>query len=284
MKEISERKQELIDKFKNEPLKVGQLIYIKNSDLSINYDKEKSRLYSIVSIDGENMEIKDNESSRSQAIKVQITINHEKFIHYVGFKCKLDDKNYDVVRSVSFTLDSIMFQIFRDKTTRYKSKTGADIIDGGNFNPIVIVDGEIEYYQRPLVWKLEDKQNLIESIYNQVSCGKVLIRKRSFEELDMLHEKFGITDLYFYDIVDGKQRLNAIYEFINNVYPDMNGYYYNDLSFNAQHRFLSNQIISYAEMDENTEDKVVLEQFLKLNFAGVPQSKEHIEFVKSLYK
>jgi hypothetical protein len=35
-------------------------------------------------------------------------------------------------------------------------------------------------------------------------------------------------------------------------------------------------------MREDSLDKDVIYQFLKLNFAGVPQSKEHIGFVKNI--
>ena len=49
--------------------------------------------------------------------------------------------------------------------------------------PFVIINGKKSYYQRPLVWELEDKQLLIESIYNSVDCGKILIRLKGWEEL-----------------------------------------------------------------------------------------------------
>ena len=65
-------------------------------------------------------------------------------------------------------------------------------------------------------------------------------------------------------------------------FPDMHGNFYSDLSFMSQHKFTSHQLLSYAEMPEDSNDEDVIRQFLKLNFAGVPQSKEHIEFVKSL--
>lgn len=92
----------------------------------------------------------------------------------------------------------------------------------------------------------------------------------------------GETELSFNDIVDGKQRLNAARNFILGKYPDANGNYFADLSSYSQYKFTEHQLFTYAEMPEGTKDEDVLHQFLKLNFAGVPQSKEHIEFVKSL--
>ncbi len=92
----------------------------------------------------------------------------------------------------------------------------------------------------------------------------------------------GETDLSWNDIVDGKQRLNALVGFINNEFTDSYGNYYADLSNSSQHDVTNHQLFSYAEMPDNTKDEDVIKQFLKLNFTGVPQSREHIDFVKSL--
>ncbi len=131
------------------------------------------------------------------------------------------------------------------------------------------------------MWSLQDKQLLIESLYQGIDCGKILIRKRAWSEITAMRAK-GETELSFNDIVDGKQRLHTIKEFILGEFPDMQGNYFGDLSYKSQHLFTNNQQFSYAEMPENTKDADVIKQFLKMNFAGVPQSKEHIEFVKSI--
>ncbi len=89
-------------------------------------------------------------------------------------------------------------------------------------------------------------------------------------------------ELAWLDVVDGKQRINAIIDFINNKFPDSYGNYYQDFSKSAQHKFTNHQLFSYSELPENIEDEYVLKQFLRLNFSGVPQSKEHLDYVKSL--
>ena len=47
-----------------------------------------------------------------------------------------------------------------------------------NFNPYVTdpSTGEKRYYQRPYCWTLEDEQMFIESIYNELDCGKIVLR------------------------------------------------------------------------------------------------------------
>jgi hypothetical protein len=192
----------------------------------------------------------------------------------------------DSVRRVDFTLDSILHKL--DLSPEYRKRDNAYEINGiaigeCNFNPYVIIKGVKQYYQRPLVWTLEDKQNLIESIYHGIGCGSIIIKVNSW---DLLQQKAdaGETELYFSDVIDGKQRLNAIHEFVSNQFCDRAGNYYEQFSKKAQHLFLDHQLFAYGEIDSRrvSSDEDILTQFLMVNFAGVPQSLEHIEYVKSL--
>jgi hypothetical protein len=149
-----------------------------------------------------------------------------------------------------------------------------------NFNPYVIdANGEKQFYQRGLVWTLEQKQMLIDSIYNWIEIGKILMRVNSWER--MVKVKSEIGEEYGRDCVDGKQRLSTIIEFVQNKFPDSNGNYWDDLSFNAKRKFLYYDMISFGELPERATDQDVIDSFLTLNFTGVPMSKEHIEYVRS---
>lgn len=64
-------------------------------------------------------------------------------------------------------------------------------------------------YQRKLVWTLEEKQRLIESILNRYPIPAILIAER---------EEGGT-----YEIIDGLQRLHAIVSFIETSFPDLDG-------------------------------------------------------------
>jgi len=152
--------------------------------------------------------------------------------------------------------------------------------DGVNFNPYVTdANGEKQYYQRDLVWTLEQKRLLIDSIYNGIEIGKFLFRYKSWEDMveGMREQGHG----YSWDCVDGKQRFFAILEFVQGKYNDSHGNNWEDLSANAQRHFLDYSNLSYGEMGENAKDSDVVETFLTLNFTGTPMSKEHIEFVQS---
>ena len=200
---------------------------------------------------------------------------------YLGYNPM--EKTPERPRPVSYDLDGILMVLGLHKEY---GKTVYEIegvkVANCSFDPFVFdIDGKKVYYQRPLVWTLEDKQLLIDSIYNGISIGTVIIRKRSWEEVKALI-KAGHSDVSFKDVVDGKQRLNAIKEFLENGFPDSNGFYWDDFSDRAQRTFLRDAGVSYAEYEENSKDATIIQGFLMVNFAGKPQSKEHIEFVKSI--
>jgi hypothetical protein len=160
-----------------------------------------------------------------------------------------------------------------------KSFVGAS--HGGiNFNPFVFdAKGEKQFYQRDLVWTLEQKQLLIDSIYNGIEIGKFLFRHNSWKKVEqgMAEDGHGFD----WDCVDGKQRFFAILHFIQNKYPDSFGNYWDDLSSDAQNHIIHYNNLSYGEMGDEAKDTDVVETFLTLNFTGTPMSKEHIQFVQS---
>ncbi len=74
-------------------------------------------------------------------------------------------------------------------------------------------DGEFyvnRQYQRKLVWTLEEKQKLIDSILNDFPVPLVLLAKRH-------------TDSPTYDIIDGLQRLHTIFSFVENAFCTEDG-------------------------------------------------------------
>lgn len=72
-------------------------------------------------------------------------------------------------------------------------------------------------YQRKLVWTLEEKQRLIESILKKYPIPAVLVAERE-----------GTPGSY--EIIDGLQRLHAIFSFIECSFPTLDGRY-----FDVQH-------------------------------------------------
>jgi hypothetical protein len=259
-------KQEQIEQYLKEPLKIGETIYVQG--LGSQDKKSWSGTTKVVDI------IDGVPYIQEYRTKTKVEVPWKKWVGDVGANPFPD--TWDRIDNISFTLESVIFQLFKED--RYDIKGTS--IHASNDNPFVFINGEKKYYQRPLVWSLKDKQLLIESIYNNVDCGKILVRNRSWDELRVLQK--GGHELAWKDIVDGKQRINAIKDFLDDKFPDMHGNYYNDLSDRAQRRLTNHQLFSYSELPENTKDEDVLKQFLRLNFSGVPQSQEHLNYVKSL--
>ncbi len=281
MQKISPKKQQLIDERLQSDFTVDERIVI-NGKLIGGYS-EKAVTVTVKKVGKDTISVQKESYDDIKTInKVDVISRSVRTVGINPFPSKRDK-----ARSVNYSLEGVLSVIdaFGNKK---EHRNNNDIIMGGikvmecNWNPYIYdANGKKKYYQRPFVWELKDKQNLVESIYNSIDCGKILLRLRSWEELEKL-QKEGETELSFRDIVDGKQRLNAVISFINDEYADLNGNYFSDLSDVSQHRFTDHQLFSYSEMDEKTTDQEVVEQFLKLNFTGVPQSIEHINFVKSL--
>lgn len=152
---------------------------------------------------------------------------------------------------------------------------------GVNFNPYVIDSkGNKQYFQRDLVWTLEQKQALIDSIYNWIEIGKFVFRYKSWNQLSK--EMIAEGHAYNYECIDGKQRMNTIIDFVQNTFKDNDGNYWSELSGEAHRRFLNYNRLAYGKLDEGTTDEMVISTFLNLNFTGTPMSVEHIKYVQSI--
>lgn len=87
-------------------------------------------------------------------------------------------------------------------------------------------------YQRKLVWTIEEKQKLIDSIMNGYPVPLILL---------------AISDDDGFEIIDGLQRLNAIFAFVENEF-DSNEKYFNVASFP-----LANQISAEGKFESVTD-------------------------------
>jgi hypothetical protein len=133
------------------------------------------------------------------------------------------------------------------------------------------VDSDADY-QRGNVWNLSDKQSLIDSIFKHIDIGKFTLIRRVWKCKTKL-----------YEILDGKQRLNAIIEFYENRF-EYNGKKFYDLSIRDQNHF-QNYSVSYGELSSDIKE-ITNEQkyryFLKLNTGGKLQDPKHIKYVEEL--
>ncbi len=117
--------------------------------------------------------------------------------------------------------------------------------------------------QRPLVWSLAQKRALIES---------VLVR-RSIPPISVI-----LTWDDIYQVIDGKQRLNAFIEYVQGKFHFC-GYYCDDLPREYLGQIKRHHICAYrlCEYDTPISDEDKIEWFRLINFAGTAQDLEHME-------
>lgn len=169
-------------------------------------------------------------------------------------------ENYELMPTISFRDENYMHfnnsELFSLLTMYYSS--------GIDTSPV---------YQRELCWSLEDKQRLIGSIFNNIEIGK-------FAFIELPYNKDGSG--HSYEILDGKQRLNAIIEF----YED--GFEYESRTFsqmsNRDKSHFQHYSVTLGRGRETMTLKDKMEYFIRMNTTGVPQSEDHLEKVKALIK
>ena len=117
--------------------------------------------------------------------------------------------------------------------------------------------------QRPLVWTLEQKQSLIESV----------IIRRSIPPISVIQT---LNDVY--QVIDGKQRLSAFIEYVQGGF-DFCGYHCDELPQEYLGQINRHFICAYrlCEYDTPYTDAEKIEWFQWINFAGTPQDIQHLE-------
>lgn len=284
-------KQKLIEEYLKEPLKKSDLVelfestnYSSNRMSLANLDTSKieRHIYEVLRVVNDNsIEVESRYNSTKEIVLNEFVAN--KLYRHIGvnpFPKKMWQQD---VRFTNRDLEGILYMIGYDRKTfnLIGELFGDNDVQELNWNPYFLKNGEKIYYQRDFVWSLNDKQLLIESIINGIEIGKILIRKRSFEWIEK-QLKLGNSEVAFKDIVDGKQRLNAILGFVQNEFCDIRGDFYEDYSDNAKYKFMNFMGVSFGEMGEKSTDEDVKATFLGINFSGVQMSQEHLEYVKQI--
>jgi len=123
-------------------------------------------------------------------------------------------------------------------------------------------------YQRGLVWTLDDKTALLDSIFNNRDIGKFVF----------IH--LGYTGDIMHEMLDGKQRLSAIMDFCEDRY-EYNGYTYSQLHPRDRLQ-IDNYRINVAVTRNLLTRKEKLEYFLTLNTRGRDQTTQHLDKVRGM--
>ena len=155
--------------------------------------------------------------------------------------------------------DDIQIQFYNNDISSLLNKVYHSGVD---FNPS---------YQRDLIWTMEQKLSLIDSIFSSIDIGKLTFIKHDFD----------VDRKFYYEILDGKQRLSTICEFYEDRFT-WKGKKFSELSAIDANHFIEFPIIQ-GEVGEITEQQIY-KLFIKMNTSGTPISAEHLNKIKSLIK
>ena len=173
------------------------------------------------------------------------------------------------------------FRNFKFRPTRYDVPGISDLKDFYRWDFDVYLPSRGFNLQRPKCWTLGQKQELVMSVfYDRPIPGISLVR--SYKSTP----GFGVKHETTMEVIDGKQRISALLDFWDNLFPVRIGL---DLFFRFQlheslqraiHDFsFSAQVISSTNGSFTDDDKI--EWFYRLNFAGTEQDKMHLERLQS---
>lgn len=132
------------------------------------------------------------------------------------------------------------------------------------------------FYQRELVWTLDQKEAFIKAL---------LLDKTDIRPTFLDNARYGP---YEYEVLDGKQRLNAIISYIKNEFS-VDGLFYSDLNYTDTQRLMNTPMVytlvkyynDNGQVQLSNEQKVEL--FLQVNQYGQHVSDEHLAHIKEQY-
>ena len=156
-------------------------------------------------------------------------------------------------------------KIFVDKSTRtiyelYRRYTKKEI----DMSP---------YYQRKPMWVKPRQSKLIESILLDIPIQVIYLA-----ELDPTN-----SDGYYYEVVDGQQRLTAFFEFLDNkfklekltVLNNLNGKYFSDLEARYQ-RIIEDYLLTVYIIKKESEKEAKFDIFERINIGSTNLNAQEI--------
>ena len=287
---MAAKKDKIVEEYKNAPAKVGDWLKTMESKIYGKTYNDKEITVEVLEVlsDGR-VKVKPLEGSSYKIHSSTISDgDYTKNFHRIGENPFPKNSWRRSLQTGNYMLESIIHKCgIEQKDETYKKpqyEIGGITVPELNWNPYVFnKDGEKEYYQRDYCWTLKDEQLFIESIYNYINCGLVIVRRRSWKWLEKQIAS-GNKEVAFNDIVDGKQRMHILDRFVNDEFQDLHGNYFSDLSNQAQYEFMNSNSLQFAMFEEDVTDDMIISAFLNVNFTGVPMPQEHIDYVKEIQK
>lgn len=139
------------------------------------------------------------------------------------------------------------------------------------------------FYQRDFVWTLEQKRAYIENLFK----GKAVITPTFIQCSKPIEDRVDSFDFDILEVVDGKQRLSTIFEFLENQFCLEDGVYFKNLNAKDKIEILFMNVkateITPRKWNNDLTDRQKIELFLEINELGTKMSDEHIAKIKKEY-
>lgn len=126
--------------------------------------------------------------------------------------------------------------------------------------------------QRNFCWTLNQKRKLIETFLLKRSMPPIVFNQRNEPN----------TDEDYIEIIDGKQRLSSVIDFMNDKFTiilESNEWFYSELPLDYQRLILKYPIDVLYAFDLTDDQKI--QWFTLVNFTGTLQDEKHLEKLKS---
>lgn len=131
------------------------------------------------------------------------------------------------------------------------------------------------FYQRDIVWNKNQKINYIENLFTGRANINLILIFNGFES-----DKS-------YEVLDGKQRINSIFEFIQNKFSIFDGIKYKDLISSDKFDF-GNLLVNITEISSKNnipiDNNIKIDLFLEVNELGTKITRKHLKKVKEMKK
>ena len=137
--------------------------------------------------------------------------------------------------------------------------------------------------QRPFCWNLQQNQQLILSVIHERYIPKMCVLAGYRNDSQKLDTRLAA---YEYQIIDGKQRLNARLCFLRGEFPitfDGVDYFIGDMDINLQNRvkrYSPQCEVAYFDNTVTITDDAKIAWFEQINFSGTPQDEQHMLTLK----
>ncbi len=153
------------------------------------------------------------------------------------------------------------------------------IRDVSDFDFEVTLESKGKNLQRDLCWTQQQKESLIFTILRDQKINPIVV----IQVRDQDHKS---KDKYLFKVIDGKQRLNTLFDFIDGKFSvsiEGKDYFFKDLPEDCQSQILSYDFkwdIHYHYSDQPITDDTLIDLFEDCNFLGTPQDKNHLDYLR----